>query len=191
LKNESLERAGRLKLEAGQVMDSICLMESLLPLGEVSFTGSYFLDVMVYPDLDLYVPMTGIENIFAAVGRMASNPGVKRVTYENEDHPGMQGGLFMNLRVNLGDWGHHWKVDIWWLNANLLHEKMEIMLRYKKMLTPDLRSQIILYKTSLLNNAGRTPRYSGYFIYKAFLDEGLRDPAEITGYLIANGINFT
>jgi hypothetical protein len=68
---------------------------------------------------------------------------------------------------------------------------MEIMLRYKKMLTPDLRSQIILYKTSLLNNAGRTPRYSGYFIYKAFLDEGLRDPAEITGYLIANGINFT
>lgn len=186
---DPLERATRLQLEAGELMKTIRLLESLQPSGEVFFTGSYYLDVMVYPDLDLYVPMTGVENIFAAAGQMASHPAVTRVTYENEEHPILPGGLFLNLRVNLGDWGRLWKVDIWWLEEDLIHEKIRIMQRFKQLLTPDLREQIIHYKTSLLNNLGRTPQFSGYFVYKAFLDEGLRDPADVTGYLVTNGIN--
>lgn len=186
---DPLERATRLQLEAGELMKTIRLLESLQPSGEVFFTGSYYLDVMVYPDLDLYVPMTGVENIFAAAGQLASHPVVTRVTYENEDHPILPGGLFLNLRVNLGDWGRLWKVDIWWLEEDLIHEKIRIMQRFKQLLTPDLREQIIRYKTSLLNNLGRTPRFSGYFVYKAFLDEGLRDPADVTGYLVTSGIN--
>ena len=119
LNPDPLARASRLQLEAGQLMKTIRLMESLQPSGEVFLTGSHFLDVMVYPDLDLYVTMTGIENIFAAAGQMAGNARVARVTYENEDHPGMQAGIFLNLRVNLGDWGRFWKVDIWWLDEKL------------------------------------------------------------------------
>lgn len=189
LRSDLLERASRLHVEAGELMKTIRLVESLQPFGEVIFTGSYFLDVMVYPDLDLYVPMTRIENIFAATGQMASNTRVARVTFENEDHPTIPGGLFVNLRVNLGDWGRPWKVDIWWLDENVIQEKMKSMHHFKKVLTPELRQQIIRYKASLVNSLGRTPQFSGYFIYKAFLDEGMRDPAEITGYLVSNGIN--
>jgi hypothetical protein len=186
---DPIERAGRLQVEAGELMKTIRLIESLKPYGDVVFTGSYFLDVMVYPDLDLYVPMTSIENIFAAVGQMASNARVVRVLYENEDHPSLPGGLYLNLRVNLGDFGRPWKVDIWWLDENVIQEKMNGMHHFKKLLTPELREQIIQYKNTLINSAGRTPRFSGYFVYKAFLDEGLREPAEITGYLVSNGIN--
>jgi len=172
-------------------MKTIRLMEALQSSGEVFLTGSYFLDLMVYPDLDLYVSMTSIANIFAAAGQMASSDRVIRVTFENEEHSILPGGLYLNLRVNIGDWGRPWKVDIWWLDKKLIQEKKEIMQRFKQLLTPDLREQIIRYKASLINSAGRTPQFSGYFVYKAFLDEGLRDPAEITGYLVANGINIT
>jgi len=189
LNPDLLERAGRLQLEAAELMKTIRLFEALQPSGDVFLTGSYFLDVMVYPDLDLYVPMTGIENIFAAAGQMANNDRVIRVTFENEEHPILPGGLYMNLRVNHGNWGRPWKVDIWWLDENLIREKMAIMHHFKQLLTAELREQIIRYKATLINNTGRTPQFSGYFVYKAFLDEGLRDPADITGYLISNGIN--
>jgi len=188
LKDDLLERASRLYREAGDLMQAIRLPETLQPFGEVVTTGSYFLDVMVYPDLDLYVPMTSIPRIFEAAGQMADSDRVIRVTFENEDHPGMQGGLYLNFRVNLGQWGRPWKLDIWWLDAVVIEQKMEIMHHFKQKLTPRGREQIIQYKNTLINSAGRTPMYSGYYVYKAFLDEGLRDPAEVTRYLIANGI---
>lgn len=186
-----LERAACLQREAAELMQAIRLMEALQPTGEIFFTGSYFLDVMVYPDLDLYVPMTSIEKIFAAAGQMARHPIVTRVTFENEEHAILPGGLYLNLRVNLGDWGRLWKVDIWWLDETLIHEKIQVMQRFKQLLTPDLREQIIRYKASLITSLGRTPQFSGYFVYKAFLEEGLRDPADVSAYLVANGIKIS
>jgi len=191
LSPDLLERAARLQREAAGLMQSIQLMESLGPTGEVFFTGSYFLDVMVYPDLDLYVSMTSIDKIFTAAGRMTSHPIVTRVTFENEEHAILPGGLYLNLRVNLGDWGRLWKVDIWWLDEALIHEKIRVMRRFKMLLTPDLREQIIRYKASIINSLGRTPQFSGYFVYKAFLEEGLRSPADVSAYLVANGINIS
>jgi len=183
-----LERATRLQREASEVMQSTGLGKALEPLGEIVYTGSYFLDLMVYPDLDLYLPKMDIERIFSAAGQVATDQRVVRVSFENELHPGLEGGLYLNFRINLGEWGRPWKVDIWWLDKEMIQEKMGIMIHFKQLLTPDLREQILRYKYSLLNDLGRTPMYSGYHIYRAFLDEGLRDPGEVTRYLVAKGI---
>ena len=66
-----LERAARLRTEADQVMELIGLAGILHPYGEITFSGSYFLDVMVYPDIDLYIPKITLE----AGGLPTGHPG--------------------------------------------------------------------------------------------------------------------
>jgi hypothetical protein len=188
---DPLVLANKLHAEAGKIIREIRLDEILEPMGGFVTTGSYFLDLMVYPDLDLYVPKVSIPRIFEATGQMVDSDKVIRVTFENEEHPIIPGGLYLNLRVNYGGWERPWKVDLWWLDADVIEEKMEVMHHFKQLLTPEIRAEIIRYKFSLINSVGRTPQFSGYFIYKAFLDEGLRDPGQICQFLIANGIKMS
>ena len=191
LEIDLLERASQLHREAGELMQTLQVKASLQPFGEITMTGSYFLDLMVYPDLDLYVPKVAIPLIFRAAGQMANIGKVIRVSFENEQHPGMQGGFYLNFRVNIGNWGRPWKLDIWWLNKDIITQKMEIMHHFKERITPENREAILRYKHSLITKDLRTPMYSGYYIYKAFLDEGLRDPDDVTQYLLANGIDLS
>jgi hypothetical protein len=186
-----LERAGRLHQEADELTLVLGLKDTLQPFGEIVATGSYYLDLMVYPDLDLYIPKASIPAIFTATGKIANDKDVVRVTFENEPHPGLEGGYFLNFRVNFGGWGRPWKLDIWWLDPDMIIEKMKIMHSFKHLLSPALREIILNYKFSLFTKDQRTPMYSGYYIYKAFLIEGLREPAEVTRYLIDHGINLS
>ncbi len=65
---------------------------------------------------------------------------------------------------------------------------MADMRHFQTKMTPELREQIINYKLSVLTPQLRTPVYSGYYIYKAFLDEGLTNFEQVTRYLVDNGI---
>jgi hypothetical protein len=131
-----IERALALRQEADVVMQEIGLLDLLSQYGEVTFSGSYFLDVMAYPDIDLYLS----------------------------------------------------RVDIWSLDDAIIEKQMRDMRRFKERITPQLREQIVAYKGSVLTSAHRTPMYSGYFIYKAFFDEGMTDFAQVTQYLVEQGI---
>jgi hypothetical protein len=184
-----LERAARLRQEADLVMQAVRLEEILRPYGDMVPTGSYFLDVMVYPDIDLYMPAVSLAQVFEIGARLAEVSIVTQVVFEKSDLPGLPGGLYLKPRIAYGDWGRPWKIDIWFLEAAVIAEKMTPMQGFAARLTPALREQILRYKLSLLNDEQRTPRFSGYFIYKAFIDEGLSDFDQVTQYLIDNGID--
>ena len=87
-----------------------------------------------------------------------------------------------------GKWGRTWKIDIWSLGNTIIEQKMAEMYRFKKKMTETLRQRIIRYKISLLTPELRTPMYSGYWICKAFLDEGLTESDAVTEYLVSKGI---
>ena len=183
-----LERARRLREEADIVMREVGVLEILRPFGRVVPTGSYFLDVMAFPDIDLYMPKVGINQLFAIGGRIARSPLVFQVVMEKDFEQTMAGGLYLKPRIRFGDWGRPWKIDIWSMEEAAIEERMAPMHRFQEKLTPALREAILRYKNAILTPELRTPAYSGYFIYRAFLDEGLRQPEDVTRYLVEHGI---
>lgn len=184
-----LERSDKLRQEADLVLGLIRLNDILRRYGKVFPTGSYFLDVMVYPDIDLYITKVNMDQLFEIGAQIASCELVTQVVFEKtEDPKNMPEGLYLKSRVNYGEWGRPWKIDIWSLEENVILRKMADMCHFLVKMTPGLREQIINYKLSVMTSQKRTPVYSGYYIYKAFLDERLTDFDSVTRYLISCGI---
>ena len=70
----------------------------------------------------------------------------------------------------------------------MIKEKQGILEDIKKSMTPRQKRIILDYKYSILTEAGRTPMFSGFFIYRAVVNQGMTDFNEITEYLKDNGI---
>lgn len=185
---QPLERSQKVHQEADFILRELRVMERLDVCGRVTAGGSYFLDTMIYPDIDLYVSAAPIDTIFQIGAQFASHPWVSEVNFAKSDDPDLPNGLYLKPRIHYGDWGRPWKMDIWFLADSLIDAKMEESRRFLSRMTPALRERIIRYKASILTSELRTPMYSGYFIYKAFLEEGLEDFDAVTGYLIEHGI---
>ena len=193
---DPLERARSVQQEAASLMHDIALYEVLEPYGPVVPTGSYYLDVMVHPDVDLYIPELSLDRVFGIGRQFADAEKVYQVTVLKLDMvgvPSLPEGLYLGLRVMAGagyrDWGHMWKFDIVSFGQALVRERMAVMAHFRERMTASLREQIVRYKCSILNDRGRTPSHSGFFVYEAFIDKGLSDPADVTRYLADNGID--
>lgn len=185
---DPLARSAKLRQEADQVMQAIGLPAILAPYGPVAFIGSYFLDLMAYPDIDISIPPVTIAQLFRIGGQIAASELVAEVVFQRSKTPDLPGGLYLKPRIEYGDWGRPWKIDIWSLREEIVAQSVAEMQRIKAAMTEALREQIIRYKCAILTPAGRTPMYSGIFIYRAFIDEGLSDFGDVTRYLIAHGI---
>jgi hypothetical protein len=185
---DPLERARRLKAEADYLLYEAGVYDILRAYGRVVPTGSYYLDVMVYPDIDLYLSQGSLEQLFAIGAQLARSPLVFQVVFEKDLDQTMAGGLYLKPRIRYGDWGRPWKIDIWSLDDAAIDERMAPMWRFREKMTPPLREAILQYKVSILTGSQRTPMHSGYWIYRAFLDEGFSDPREVTRFLVEHGI---
>ena len=188
---DPVERAVKLREEADLVTQEVNLYETLNPFGRIVPTGSYFLDLMMYPDIDLYISRVSIHQLFEIGARLATAEKVFQVVFEKSRTPRLPGGLYLKARIDYGNWERYWKIDIWSLQDSVIDEKMREMHHFKQKMTGHLREQILRYKYSVLTAGNRTPMYSGYFIYKAFIDEGLSDFGDVTQYLVDSGIQMS
>jgi hypothetical protein len=187
-----LERADKLRGEAELVLQLIRMGDILRQYGQVYPTGSYYLDVMAFPDIDLYITKVSFEQLFEIGSQIMGSDLVTQVLFDRSDDPlHLPEGLYLKSRLNYGNWGRPWKVDLWSLDEKVILHKMEEMRHFQQKMTLKLREQITCYKLSVLTSQLRTPMYSGYYIYKAFIDEGLTDFESVTRYLISCGIQMT
>ena len=65
------ERSKALRQQADEVLDLIHLHAHCARIGNVIPTGSYFLDLMMYPDIDLYLPPTTPEKLLTVAAELS------------------------------------------------------------------------------------------------------------------------
>ena len=185
---DPMERSRKVREEADVVMWLVGLHDALAHCGQISLCGSYYLDVMVYPDIDLYVPKVSVAQLFQAGGQLAQSELVYEVVYQRSRVPALPGGLYIKPRIRYGNWGRPWKIDIWSVDQALIDKNMAVLRRFREEMTPEIREQIIRFKYAILTEKHRTPMFSGYWVYKAFIDEGLSEHKEVVRYLVEQGI---
>jgi len=65
------DRSRALKQEADEVLDLIGLKMLAAPIGPLMPTGSYFMDLMMYPDIDVNLPLTTPDKLLGVGGEVA------------------------------------------------------------------------------------------------------------------------
>jgi len=182
------ERSRILRTEADEVMEMVRLREYCREIGEIIPTGSYFLDLLMYPDIDLYLPPASAEAIKEVGVKLAAHECVTRINFEEESDGELAGGIYLKPYIEYGSWGRPWKIDIWSLPMRVIEEKQAELTKLSEKMTPADRRRILDYKSSVLTDEGRTPMYSGIHIYRAIVDEGMVDFDSIADYLREHGI---
>ncbi len=190
----AVEIANRLH-QAGAALLASGPGELLRGVGEVTPSGSYYLDLMAWPDLDLYLPLEPSEEYlarFLELGpRLASICQVISLSFKDCIHypePHFPQGLYWGVRLEQGT-GLRWKLDIWAFPPAVIEAQQAELDRLKHKLTPQARARILEIKQALITPEGRTPPLSGYNIYCAVLDCGLVSLEEVKAYLLSQGVN--
>jgi hypothetical protein len=182
------ERSRRLQKEADKVLALVRLRRHCARFGKITPTGSYFLRCMMYPDIDLYIPLIPMEMLFDLATKLAAYDCVKKINFEKGGPGDLAKGFYLKPIVEYGNWERPWKIDIWSLPITVVTEKQKELEDIKRRMTREQKKLILNYKFSILTEAGRTPMFSGIHIYRAVVNLGLQDFSKITSYLRENGI---
>ncbi len=177
-----------MRSEADEVLDLIRLEELVVPIGQIQPTGSYFMDLMMYPDLDVNLPRTTPDKLLQVAVELSKQPCVRKIRYLRGGPGDLRDGFYLKPEIAFGDWGRLWKIDIWSLPEPVRAKQHEEMNALKRRMTAAHRAIILDTKYRLLADEGRTPMYSGLFIYRAVIDLGMTQQAAIDEYLADNGI---
>ena len=86
-RTDPIERASRLRWEADLILQEIRLYDILSPYGRVVPTGSYFLNLMTYPDIDVYLSQISIAEVFEIGGQLANSESVYQVVFGKSRTP--------------------------------------------------------------------------------------------------------
>lgn len=178
-----LRRADDLRRTADEIIRESDVVRFFSALGEVNFVGSYRLDVMYRPDIDLIVVSDSPQ-------RQKTVPVTTRL---------MESGYFQT--VAFADWFNHrredtpkgfywelvaprsgaqWKLDVWYSSPHddLSTRRTE---RYAKLLegNPSARETILKLKEALFDGTRYRGTLGGADICGAVLERGVQSTAEL------------
>ena len=117
---EIVEYARQLRQEATALLDKEGLLSMLKAVGTTQVIGSYALDTMTWPDIDISMNLPQAQNVelfFELAQRIATKFEITKMSYSNHyirNFPGFDHGLYWGIQLRYA--GTEWKVDLWGYN---------------------------------------------------------------------------
>jgi hypothetical protein len=147
------------------------------------------MELMMYPDIDVYLPPATAEDLLRVAVSLSRHDSVSSINFKRGGAGDLRDGLYLKPVVQYGDWERPWKIDIWSLPTAVVEHKQIRLTDLRNRMTPEHRDLILQTKYRLLTPAGRTPMFSGLYIYQAVIDHGLHELEAIVEYLRSHGID--
>ncbi len=185
-----LEESKRVKIQADKILKESGIVEILQTYGEVKIGGSYALDVMLRPDIDLFVvanqhdweKVLNIQSTIMKSRYFREFDFVNWVDFEDQSLTSKKGYYFQPW-VPAG--GKLWKIDIWLITPEY-DKSVETTEHFKKLLTEadeSKRVAILEIKEAMQQGKKYVKGVDGKLIYKAVLENGITTPKEFEEFL--------
>ncbi|TVT60212.1 hypothetical protein FNH05_04715 [Amycolatopsis rhizosphaerae] len=177
-----LARQDALQEEADAVHRNLGL-DRLGELGKPVRVGSAALGVMVRRDLDITVICPALDKETAdAVARLGTHlighPRVRVVTLRDDTghwntDPAYPDGLYLGVKYRSPE-GKDWNLDIWFVDEPARQPDLAHLETFPQRLTDETRKIVLAIKNAWADNAGYGSEVTGYDVYTAVLDHGVR-----------------
>lgn len=179
-----------IKKEADEILNGNGgLLRILEGYGKVSVSGSYFLDLMTWRDLDIYITSDDInEESFFALGKDISlclKPS--KMSYRNEligrtSHlpKGYYWGCYTNINANA------WKVDVWSISQEEFDEKEKAIHDLKSQLNEGQRMVILSLKNGVYSHPLYRKQFFSVDIYHAVIHDNVNNADDFKEWLLHN-----
>ena len=117
---EIVKHSRMLRREATELLDKEGLLSMLKAVGTTQVIGSYALDTMTWPDIDISMNLPDAQNVevfFELAKSIATKFEITKMSYSNHNirnFPGFDHGLYWGILLRYA--GREWKVDLWGYN---------------------------------------------------------------------------
>jgi hypothetical protein len=178
---------GLIKKEADEILIQKGLLAILNLFGKPHISGSYFLDLMTWRDLDIYLETENITetDFFLLGGKIASAFDPVKMSYRNErigKTKGLPHGLYWGIYLG-NERAGAWKIDIWVVDTAECKRLLNYCEDIQKKLTPEASLHILNIKSQCWKDPAYRRSYTSMDIYKAVLEKKITTIEAFKDYL--------
>jgi hypothetical protein len=191
---ELLARQAALQAEASQVLAELDLGDLFADVGPVLVVGSYLSGLMAWRDLDVGL-LAGVScspsHVLELLKRVVELPGFVGFSYRDERGERCPTGEARDERYHVPfdlDAGQgRWRIDLSVWLRDLHGHVADWHVRLRDTITDEQRLAVLRIKDVWHRLPSYPDTVSGWEIYTAVLDDGVRGPEQFARWLVANG----
>jgi len=177
--------------EASELLDKEGLLPMLRSFGTTRVIGSYTLDTMTWPDIDISMNLRNEKNteLFFEIGkRIGTKFQITKMSYSNHyirGFPGYDHGLYWGTQLRYR--GREWKIDLWGYNDTDYQKHIAEFETLRCQLQDADRGAILRIKHVICQHPDyRGNTYNSMAIYRAVLADKVESVNEFITWLEKN-----